>query len=80
MVWARDRVRGSASRLMAVTPCVRERLRRLRIDERLEQADDRLAARAACATSAADGFWTRSTTSAWLYSSAVETTVAPASV
>ncbi len=30
-------------------------------------------------TSAADGFWTRSTTSACVYSSAVETTVAPAS-
>ena len=34
---------------------------------------------AARATSAADGFWTRRTTSAWAYISAVGTTVAPAS-
>ena len=43
MVCARDSVRGSVSRLTAVTPALGQRLRVLRVDERLEQADDDLA-------------------------------------
>ena len=79
IVWARDSVRGMASRLTAVTPADAS----VCISAGSSSGDSSpttawpLRRRAA---SSADGFWTRRTTSLEAYRSAVLTTVAPASV
>ncbi len=77
MVWARDSVRGSASRLMAVTPAVASAWL---VCGSMSGWSSPMTAwpLRSLAISAADGFWTRSTTSAELYMSEVVTTVAPA--
>ncbi len=79
MVWARDSVRGMASRLIAVTPWS---------PSALADAGSMSGARKpttawperSFAASAADGLATRRITSDWAYSWSVGTTVAPASV
>ena len=79
IVWARESVRGIASRLIAVTPCVGEGLGQPRVDERRQEADDRLARAQPARPRPSDGLATRRMTSDCSYSASVGTIVAPAS-
>src|SRR5664280_92529 len=78
MAWARDSVRGIASRLIAVTPrsasCCMSPGSMSGVSSPISAWPERNRP-----TSAGDGFWIFTTQSAWAYTSSVETIVAPAS-
>src|SRR5450759_1035280 len=78
IAWARDRVRGIASRLIAVTPRSASCCMRPGSMSGVSSPTSAWPERS-FAASASVGFWTFTTQSAWAYTSSAETIVAPAS-